>query len=323
MAALGEAAQLTATYRRPMRRAVFDRRTLAEAAALARVDELGGRMATEQEAETRDDAKSVARAMWALGDYDRFARQTVWELGPALVAACGISAGQRVLDVAAGTGNVAIRAAEAGAHVVASDLTPENLEAGRRAARESGVELDWVEADAEALPFGASEFDVVTSCFGAMFAPDHQQVANELVRVCKPGGTIGMINFVPTGVAGAFFEIVGRYSPPPPPESLPPVLWGVEEHVHELFGDRVSSLDLARKTYVERSPGSACDYADFFAETFGPLIAIRGLLADDPDRVAALDREFYEFAERSNTGSEDAAEYVYDYLLVVARRRDG
>jgi SAM-dependent methyltransferase len=306
-----------------MGRAVFDRRTLAEAAALARVDELGGRMTTEQGAGTRHDAKSVAREMWALGDYDRFARQTVWELGPVLVAACGISAGQRVLDVAAGTGNVAIRAAEAGGHVVASDLTPENIEVGRRTARKSGVELDWVEADAEALPLDDGEFDVVTSCFGAIFAPDHQQVANELVRVCRPGGTIGMINFVPTGVAGEFFEIVGRYAPPPPPDALPPVLWGTEEHVRELFGARVSSLELTRKTYVERSPGSARDYADFFAETFGPLIAIRGLLAEDPSRLAALDRDFLAFAERSNTGSEDAAEYVYDYLLVVARRREG
>ena len=139
--------------------------------------------------------------MWALGDYHTFAKQTVWELGPVLVAACGISAGQRVLDVAAGTGNVAIRAAEAGAQVVASDLTPENFEAGRREASAREVELEWVEADAEALPFVDGEFDVVTSSFGAMFAPDHQKVADELLRVCRPGGTIGMINFTPEGLA--------------------------------------------------------------------------------------------------------------------------
>jgi ubiquinone/menaquinone biosynthesis C-methylase UbiE len=107
--------------------------------------------------------------------------------GPELVAACGISPGQRVLDVAAGTGNVAIRAAEAGATVVASDLTPENFEAGRREARDRGVELDWVEADAEALPFADGEFDVVTSSAGAIFAPDHQAVADEMLRVCRPG----------------------------------------------------------------------------------------------------------------------------------------
>ena len=272
-------------------------------------------MTTEQSASAE---KSAARAMWALGDYDRFAKQTVWGLGPVLVAACGIGPGQRVLDVAAGTGNVAIRAAEAGANVTASDLTPENLEAGRREARAREVELDWVEADAEALPFADGEFDVVTSCLGAMFAPDHRRVADELVRVCRPGGTIGMINFVPEGVAGKFFEIFGRYAPPPPPGALPPVLWGSEDHVRELFGDHVSSLELTRRSYGERSPGSARDYVEFFQETFGPLIAIRGLLADDPERLAALDQDFLEFAERSNTGSEDAAEYEYGYLLVVA-----
>ena len=150
-------------------------------------------MATQRvtAAEPVRDHKATERAMWALGDYHRFAKETVWELGPVLVEACGIAAGQRVLDVAAGTGNVAIRAAETGAEVVASDLTPENFEAGRREARACGVELEWVEADAEALPFDDGAFDVVTSSLGAMFAPDHQRVADELLRVCRPGGTIG------------------------------------------------------------------------------------------------------------------------------------
>ena len=142
--------------------------------------------------------------MWALGDYNRFAKATVWELGPVLVEACGIAAGQRVLDVAAGTGNVAIRAAEAGAEVVASDLTPENFEAGRREARAAGVELEWVEADAEALPFADGEFDVVTSSLGAIFPPNHRAVADELLRVCRRGGAIGMVNFTPEGLAGEF-----------------------------------------------------------------------------------------------------------------------
>ena len=152
-------------------------------------------------AEADRELKATARAMWALGDYHRFATELVWQLGPVLVEACGISVGQRVLDVAAGSGNVAIRAAEAGAQVVASDLTPENFEAGRREARARGVELDWVEADAEAPPFGDGEFDVVTSSFGAIFAPNHQKVADELLRVCRPGGTIGMLNFTPEGLA--------------------------------------------------------------------------------------------------------------------------
>ena len=164
--------------------------------------------------------------MWALGDYHRFAKETVWELGPVLVEACGISPGQRVLDVAAGTGNTAIRAAEAGAEVVASDLTPENFEAGRREAEAHGVELEWVEADAEALPFADGEFDVVTSSFGAIFAPDHQAVADEMLRVCRPGGTIGMLNFTPEGLISDFFGALAPYMPPPPPGALPPAAVG-------------------------------------------------------------------------------------------------
>lgn len=259
--------------------------------------------------------------MWALGDYHAFAKQTVWDLGPKLVAACEISSGMRVLDVAAGTGNVAIRAAEAGARVVASDLTPENFEPGRREARERGVELEWVVADAEALPFVDGEFNVVTSSMGAMFAPNHRAVADELLRVCRPGGTIGMINFTPEGIAGELFGTFARHAPPPPPEAQPPILWGSEEHVGRLFGDRVASLEMTRHEYVEKSPGSPRDYCDFFKETFGPVIALYGLLADEPERLAALDREFLDFATRANRGTEEAAEYHYEYLLVVARKR--
>jgi 2-polyprenyl-6-hydroxyphenyl methylase/3-demethylubiquinone-9 3-methyltransferase len=205
--------------------------------------------------------------------------------------------------------------------VVASDLTPENFQAGRREARGRGVEVDWVEADAEALPFGDGEFDVVTSCFGAMFAPDHQAAADELLRVCRPGGTIGMANFTPEGLAGEFFELFGRYAPPPAPGAPPPVLWGNEEHVRELFGDRVESLELTRRTYVE-SAASPREYCEFFKTTFGPAVAIYASLAAQPERAAALDRDFLEFARRANRGGADGpAEYPYEYLLVVARKR--
>jgi SAM-dependent methyltransferase len=223
----------------------------------------------------------AARAAWAAGDYHRFATELVWQLGPVLVAACGVSPGQRVLDVAAGTGNVAIRAAEAGAEVVASDLTPENFEAGREEARARGVELEWVEADAESLPFADGAFDVVTSSFGAMFAPDHQAVAGELVRVCRPGGTIGMANFTPDGLGGEFFAVFAPYLPAPPPGALPPVLWGSEEHVRDLFGDRVESLELTRKDYVERA-ASPRDYCEFFKATFGPVVALYESLGTSP-----------------------------------------
>jgi 2-polyprenyl-6-hydroxyphenyl methylase/3-demethylubiquinone-9 3-methyltransferase len=261
----------------------------------------------------------MARAMWALGDYHRFARELVWEVGPVLVDACGIAAGQRVLDVAAGTGNVAIRAAERGADVVASDLTPENFAAGRDEATRRGVELEWVEADAESLPFGDGSFDVVTSCFGAMFAPDHEAVASELLRVCRPGGTIALASFTPRGTGAAFFDVFARHAPPPPADAVPPVLWGDEEHVRSLFRDRVASIDLERRTYTERA-ASPTDYRRLFEETFGPLIALRAALATDADRAAALDRDFANFTERANEGPADGpAEYVYEYLLAVAR----
>jgi ubiquinone/menaquinone biosynthesis C-methylase UbiE len=290
-----------------------------ETAALARIDEMvAGKAAPGRAAER--DPKAEERAMWSLGDYHNFATHTVWGLGPVLVAACGISAGQRVLDVAAGSGNVAIRAAEAGAHVVASDLTPENFAAGRREAHARGVELDWVEADAEGLPFGNDEFDVVTSAVGAIFAPDHQAVADELLRVCRPGGTVGMINFTPEGLAAEFFELFGRYAPPPA-GALSPVLWGSEEHVRELFGGRLASLLLTRGVYVERSPSDPAAYCDFFKQTFGPVVGLYASVADRPNKAEALDREFLEFATRANQGPPGGpAEYGYEYLLVIARK---
>ncbi len=269
------------------------------------------------------ELKAATRAMWALGDYHRFAMELVWGIGPELVSACGVSAGQRVLDVATGTGNVAIRAAEAGARVVASDLTPENFEAGRREARARGVALEWVEGDAEALPFADGEFDVVTSSFGAIFPLDHQGVADELLRVCRPGGTVGMANFTPEGLGADFFGVFAPYAPAPPRGALPPVLWGSEEHVRELFGDRVAALEMTRKEYVEKA-ASPREYREFFKETFGPAVAIYASMADQPERAAALDRDFLEFATRSNRGAPDGpAEYHYEYLLVVAHKRGG
>jgi len=256
---------------------------------------------------------------WALGDYHRFAKATIWEIGEVLVEACDVKPDQSVLDVAAGTGNTAIRAALRGARVVASDITPQNFAAGRAEAAANGVEIDWVEADAQALPFSDGEFDVVTSSFGAIFATDHQAVADELVRVCRPGGIIGMANFTPDGVGGAFFDLFGRYMPSPASGGQPPVLWGSEPHVRELFGDRVA-LETSRRVYTERAPSPEA-YRDFFLQTFGPAIAISEAIKDDPQLAAQFDREFLDFAVTSNSGAEDGdAEYPYEYLLIVGRR---
>jgi SAM-dependent methyltransferase len=201
--------------------------------------------------------------------------------------------------------------------VVASDLTPDNFDAGRCEARARGVELEWVEADAEALPFGDQTFDVVTSCLGAIFAPDHEAVASELVRVCRPGGTIGMLNFTPA--IDAFFAVFAPYGPAPSPGPTPG-LWGDEEHVRALFGDRVESLRLTHGAYVERADSPRA-YCELFKRTFGPLVAVYAGLTDRPDRAAALDRDFLEYATRANQGAPGGpAEYPYEYLLVVARK---
>jgi 2-polyprenyl-6-hydroxyphenyl methylase/3-demethylubiquinone-9 3-methyltransferase len=258
----------------------------------------------------RDDLafKARQRAMWASGDYHAFATAALWDFGPVLVEACGISPGQRVLDVAAGTGNVAIRAAEAGAVVVASDLTPENFAAGRREARAHGVEIEWVEADAEALPFGDGEFDVVTSAFGAIFAPDHQAVAGELVRVCRPGGTIGLSALTPTSSLLEMFDLMTSYAPAPLVADESPLQWGNETHVRELFEGRVDSLTIQRRAFG-RSP--IVD-TEFFAKHHPLLVTIHGQLAADPDRLTDFDRAFTDFADRWQREPQEA-------LLIIAR----
>src|SRR5215210_4584845 len=160
--------------------------------------------------------KARHRAMWASGNYPSMVETFLLPLGPRLVEACGIGPGKKVLDVAAGTGNASIVAAQTGADVTASDLTPELLEAGRARAETEGVTLEWAEADAENLPFDDESYDVVMSSIGAMFAPRHQEVADELVRVCKPGGTIALLSWTPEGMIGALFRTMGPFAPPPP-----------------------------------------------------------------------------------------------------------
>jgi 2-polyprenyl-3-methyl-5-hydroxy-6-metoxy-1,4-benzoquinol methylase len=267
--------------------------------------------------------KARQRELWALGDYHRVATDLLWEFGRELVEACGIYSGQRVLDVAAGTGNVAIRAAERGAQVVASDLTPENFGAGRHEARAHGVKLEWVEADAEALPFGDGEFDVVTSSVGAIFAPRHQTVADQLVRVCRPGGTIGMTAIVPAGLARDWFEMIERYSPPQPPDALSPLLWGDEGHVRELFGDRVESLEITHKKLLVERFADPVDLRLFMKENHPLFVGLYEQLADTPARVAALDLDLAEAATRWNLGGPAGpAMYEIEYLLIVARKRN-
>ncbi len=265
-------------------------------------------------------AAAGQRAVWALGDYHRVA-ELLAGFGTELVRACAVAAGQRVLDVAAGTGNVAIRAAATGAQVVACDPTPELLDDGRRAAAARGVHLDWVEAAAEALPFADDEFDVVTSAIGVIFAPDHQRAADELLRVCRPGGLIGMINWPVQGFAAEFFAVFAAYATPPP-GALSPLLWGTGQHLRDLFGDRVETLEVTEHVLVVDHFTDPAHLCEFYKRTFGPTIATYAAIAADPSRIAALDREFAAFAARANRGRPGGpARYEYPYVRVVARVR--
>ncbi|MBS1694704.1 MAG: class I SAM-dependent methyltransferase [Actinobacteria bacterium] len=274
----------------------------------------------EQDADRQLKAKH--RALWASGDYPAVAAELIPALGPRLVAACGLRSGQRVLDVAAGSGNAAIPAAAAGATVTASDLTPELFEAGRAIAAQRGVELDWVEADAEALPFGDNNFDAVVSCVGAMFAPHHQTTADELVRVLRPGGTLGMINWTPGGFIGQLFATMKPYAPPPPAGASPPPLWGDEHHVRKLFGDRLSDLEIRRETVLIDHCSSPLEFREYWKRNYGPTIAVYRFNADHPDRVAALDRDFLTLLENWNTATEPGRTgYAAEYLLVTATKR--
>src|ERR671915_2107162 len=234
---------------------------------IVRIDTEGDTMTVQEDPRPADvELKARHAKMWASGDYASMVETFLLPLGPRLVEACGIEPGMRVLDVAAGTGNASIPAAERGARVTASDLTPELLEAGRRRAEAAGLELDWVEADAEQLPFADGSFDVVMSSIGAMFAPQHQAVADELVRVCRPGGTVGMLNWTPEGMIGALFRTMGPFAPPPPPGAQPPPLWGSEEHVRELFGDRVELGTLERDVLDITAFERPRDYGTHFQE---------------------------------------------------------
>src|ERR1700712_1363456 len=249
-----------------------------------------------------DDAafKARARAIWAAGDFPRVARETIKDVGPALVAAAGVGPGMRVLDVAAGSGATSIPAALTGAEVVASDLTPELLEAGRAAAAAVGAELEWVEADAQALPFEDGSFDVVWSSFGAMFAPRHEVVAGELVRVVRPGGTIAMANWPPDSWVGRFFLAMLPFLPPLPEGAQPPIAWGVEEHVRALFGDGVSALRFSREVQAVDGFATPEEVVAYYRDNFGPTIMAYRSLADDPARRAELDAPLLAHAGAGN-----------------------
>ena len=265
------------------------------------------------------ELKARHRAMWASGDYPSMVETFLLPLGPRLVEACGIGSGMRVLDVAAGTGNASLPAAAAGASVTASDLTPELLEAGRHRAEAEGLELEWVEADAENLPFEDESFEVVMSSIGAMFAPHHKEVADELIRVCRPGGTIGLLSWTPEGMIGALFRTMGPFAPPPPPGAQPPPLWGSEDHLRDLFGDRVDFRTLEREMLEITAFEHPRDYGTHFKERYGPTIAAMGN-AERNGRGQEFQDALDAFCDEWNLGTEDDARFEKEYLVAVGAR---
>lgn len=278
-------------------------------------------MTTTTPATEADQAlKDRHRTMWALGDYPALADEVITGLGARLVEVAGVHAGQQVLDVAAGSGNASIPAALTGASVIASDLTPDLLAAGRARAAARGAHLDWQAADAEALPWPARSFDVVLSCLGVMFAPHHEVAAAEMARVCRPGGRIALLSWTPSGFVGRMFATMKPYAPPPPPGAQPPTLWGDEQHVRGLFGEAVEVTRVISESVRVDCFDEPVDFREYFKARYGPTIAVYRNLADDPARAAALDAGLDALAADADCGA-DRFVMNWEYQILIAQRR--
>jgi SAM-dependent methyltransferase len=260
--------------------------------------------------------KQRNRTMWAAGNYDIVAER-ILSAGERLVSRLGIRQGEDVLDVACGTGNATIPAARAGARVVGADLTPELFAPARRHAADAGVEIEWVEADAEALPFDDESFDVVTSTFGCMFAPRHELAAREMARVLRPEGRVGVASWTPEGVIGDFFGAVGAHLPPPPSFASPPIMWGNPDHVRSLFADTGVELSFERDS-VEFHFDSVTEAVDFYETNFGPLVKAREQL--QPQGLwDAAHRDLVALYEE-HEGDDGSLAFAGEYLVAIGRK---
>lgn len=263
-----------------------------------------------------DELKEGSRGVWSLGNYAELAR-LIEPAATAVVDACAISAGQEVLDVAAGNGNAALAAAREGAAVVASDLTPAMLELGRERSEAEGLDIEWVEADAEELPFEDDRFDCVVSVFGAMLAPRPERVAAELFRVARPGAAIGMANWTPDGFQGRNFAIGNRYAPGP--EEVPPSAeWGRPEVVEERFAGLATRVDFETRSmrFEFESPEVM---GEWFERNLGPAVAARRAMPADVQE--AVDAEMTDLVAEFNRATDGSVAIDGEYLLVVARKR--
>ncbi len=259
------------------------------------------------------ELKARHRALWASGDYPSVA-DVIADLGLRLIDALGVDGDADLLDVAAGAGNASFPAARRGARVVASDLAPELLDVGRARAEAVGIDIEWEVGDVEHLRYADDSFDVVTSCVGVMFAPHHAQAAAEIIRVTRPGGRIGLINWTPTGFIGELFTTMKPYAPAPPPGASAPPLWGDETHVRELLGNGIADLRCTTERLRVDRFATGEQFRDFFKAAYGPTIVTYRNIADDPDRVAQLDRSIAELADRYL----EEGVMRWEYLLVTA-----
>jgi len=259
-----------------------------------------------------EEFKERQRAMWAAGDYCTLS-EYIKDVGELVVARTGVEAGMRVLDVACGTGNAALPAARIGAQVTGLDLVPELLDGGREKAAAAGVEIDWVEGDAEELPFKGGAFDRVFSTFGHMFAPRHRRTADEMLRVCREGGVIAICCWTPEGTVGDVFRVSASYTPPPPDFASPPILWGTEEHVREMFGSAATDFEFERHSATIEWE-SIEGFADFFMDRFGPLVTARQMLGE---RFGELREDILSIWADRNEADDGRLILPQEYLLSV------
>jgi SAM-dependent methyltransferase len=259
--------------------------------------------------------KARQQKMWASGDF-AVVGTTLQIVGESLCEALDLRAGERVLDVAAGNGNVSLAAARRFCEVTATDYVPALLERARERANAERLPLKIQEADAEALPFADNSFDVVVSTFGVMFAPDQDRAAKELVRVCRPGGKIGLANWTPEGFIGQLFKVVGKHVAPPPGVQSPS-RWGVEANLKQMFGDGVSVGGALRNfAFRYRSP---VHWVDVFRGTYGPVL--KAFEALDAKGQKALNADILALIERFNvTGSTSVVAPAEYFEAVIVKR---
>ena len=261
--------------------------------------------------------KERQRKAWACGDYAAFGAPLL-VMGELLCEAVDLRSGWRVLDVATGSGNTALAAARRSCDVTGVDYVPALLERGRERAAAERLEVSFVEGDAEDLPFPDSSFDAVLSSVGVMFAPDQERAAGELLRVCKPGGRIGLANWTPDGFASELAALFGRYAAPPPKDFQPPALWGTEARLRELFGDGVASVGISRRSFVFRYR-SIGHYTDVLRSDLGPTRQTFEKL--DGAGREELAGELADLVRRFNRSGDGTVVVPSDYLEVVAVRR--